>query len=120
MCIQRPFLPLLLWLLVPACAAVGPSRGEARMRSPTLDYPLPPVQTADGQVLGADGMRVEDKLRTSLRFGSGGVTPAEVPASIEKRRPEPAGRPEDPICEVLGVRRAVRRERCPTRTTPSL
>ena len=92
------------------------------MRSPTLDYPLPDVQTADGHPLGADGMRIEDKLRTSPRLGSGGFTPAEVPASIEKPRPEPARRVEDPIedpvCKVLGVRRAVLRERCPGRTAP--
>jgi hypothetical protein len=116
MCIQRLFLPLLLGLLGPACAAVGPSQGEAPMRSPTLDYPEPPVQTANGRVLGADGMRVEDKLRTSPRLGSGGFTPAEAPASIEKRRPEPVDETEDPICEALGVRRVVRRERCHTKT----
>src|ERR1700678_2609018 len=74
MCIQRLFLPLLLGLLGTACAAVGPSQGEAPMRSPTLDYPEPPVQTANGRVLGADGMRPEDKLRTSPRLGSGGFT----------------------------------------------
>jgi hypothetical protein len=120
MCTRRLLLPLFLVLLAPACAAFGSSQGEPPMRSPTLDYPEPPVETADGQILGADGMRVEDKLRTSPRIGSGGVTPAEAPASIEKRRPEPASEAEDPICEVLGVRRAVLRERCPGRTTPNL
>ncbi len=87
------------------------------MRSPTLDYPPPPVQTADGQVLGADGMRVEDKLHTSPRVGSGGVTPAEVPASIEKLRPEsePKEAAQDPLCDVLAMNAATWIRRCPNR-----
>jgi hypothetical protein len=90
------------------------------MRSPTLDYPLPEVQTADGHVLGADGMRVEDKLRTSPRVGSEGLTPADVPALIERDHHAPYDEIEDPICEVLGVRRVVRRARCPRERTLGL
>ncbi len=68
-------LPLVF--VISSCSFFGTSSGSAPMRSPTLDYPLPDVQTADGHPLGADGMRVEDKLRTSPRAGSDGFTPAE-------------------------------------------
>jgi len=110
----RRFLSLLTVLLASSCALFGaPAGGEAPMRSPTLDYPPPATETSDGQVVGADGMRPEDKLHTSPRIGSGGVAPAQVPASIEKkRRPEPEIVPEDPTCKVLGMNDAIRNERC--------
>ncbi len=115
-------LPLVF--VIAACAEIGPgpSSGSAPMRSPTLDYPLPDVQTADGHPLGADGMRIEDKLQTSPRVGSDGITPAAVPPQQESR-PAPARKvdpsTEDPLCEVLGVRRSVRRQRCPETPPPA-
>jgi hypothetical protein len=117
----RLLVPLLVVLLAPGCAIFGPSAGasanEAPMRSPTLDYPPPPVQTADGQILGADGMSTEDKLRTSPRVGSGGVTPADVPAFVEKASPEPRSPDEvdDPICNVLAMNVRTWIRRCPNR-----
>lgn len=36
---------------------------ERPFRSPTRDYPAPPVQTSDGEVVGADRMAPEDKLQ---------------------------------------------------------
>jgi hypothetical protein len=36
---------------------------DAPPRSPTTDYPLPPPQTSDGQVLGADNRPPEDRLQ---------------------------------------------------------
>jgi hypothetical protein len=117
MAIPRTISLLLLVTLLGAGCALGPA-GEVPTRSPTLDYPPPPVQTSDGQVLGADGMRVEDKLRTSPRVGSGGVTPAAAPALIE-RRPEPSpGEPPDPLCKTLGMGDAARSERCAANAPP--
>jgi len=117
---RRLLLPLLFVALMPACAAFGATTAEPPMRSPTLDYSPPDVESADGQVLGADGMRMEDKLHTSPRVGSGGVTPADVPALIERPRPEPAIEEPDPICAVLGVSDNVREQRCPLSTGPLL
>jgi hypothetical protein len=108
-------LPLLMVVVEPACAAFGAPMPETPMRSPSMDYPPPPVETADGQVLGADGMRVEDKLRTSPRIGLEGLTPSEAPI-IEERRPSPSGAAADPLCKVLGVDTAVRLAHCPTST----
>jgi hypothetical protein len=88
----------------------------ALFRSPTLDYPPPAAETADGRVIGVDGMRPEDKLRTSPGVGLGGLTPAASPASFDRRprwpSPELHERVIDPICGVLGVRAAVWRRRC--------
>lgn len=119
MSIPRPLLPLLIVLLAPACAAFGSSAGSAPMRSPSLDYAQAPVETADGQILGADGVPPEDKLRQSPRVGSGGVTPADVPATIEKRRPEPRDQIEDPLCNGLAMNDAARIERCPAHARPN-
>jgi hypothetical protein len=116
-------LPLFLALALglPACA-VGPTSRDAPMRSPTLDYREPAVTTADGQVLGVDGVPPEDKLRTSPRVGTGGFVPADMPASIERIRPQRAHVPpaDDAICGVLGVRPDVLLRRCPISTGPSL
>ena len=111
----EPVLLLLLSGLASACS-VGAVSAAPALRSPTLDYAPPPQQTADGQVLGVDGVPPEDKLRTSPRVGSGGVTPADSPASIERRNEWPSRELreplEDPICRVLGVRASVWRRRC--------
>jgi hypothetical protein len=39
---------------------------DAPPRSPTKDYPLPPPQTSDGQVLGADNRPPEDRLQEGV------------------------------------------------------
>ncbi len=99
-----------------SCTMAGPLPNEAPLRSPAVDYPLPDVTTADGHPLGADGVRVEDKLREGPRLGSGGVTPADTPRSTEPFYGPPtpaAGTP--PPCEALGVRAAFYRDRCPDR-----
>ena len=49
--------PLALLLL--SCAG----NSDPPARSPTTDYPLPPPQTSDGQVLGADNRAPEDRLQ---------------------------------------------------------
>ncbi len=106
----------LLWLtllLAPACAS-GAATGESLTRSPTLDYPPPPAETSDGQVVGADGVRPEHKLAMSPKVGNGGLTPAASPATFEEAHPEVAGTPEDPQCAVLGIKDDVRRARCHT------
>lgn len=43
-------------------SSLGCRGDDANVRSPTKDYPLPPPQTSDGQVLGADNRPPEDRL----------------------------------------------------------
>lgn len=102
-------LVLLVLLGAPACMA-GPSTDRPAMRSPTLDYPLPPTQTSDGQVLGADRIPPQDKLRTSPRLGSEGLTPSQGPESVEQ--------PTHPRCNALGMKTTARNERCPESAEP--
>jgi hypothetical protein len=55
-------------LLLMGCANHVPAEQPAR--SPTRDYPAPPPQTSDGQVVGADGVAPADKLeRGATRDG---------------------------------------------------
>ena len=104
----------LLWLSLlaaPACAS-GAATGANLTRSPTLDYPPPPAETSDGQVVGADGMPPDRKLAQSPKVGTGGLKPAATPASVEEIKPEQVGGPEDPQCAVLGMKDDVRQARC--------
>ncbi len=105
------YLLCLSLLAVPACAS-GAATGANLTRSPTLDYPPPPAETSDGQVVGADGMPPERKLAQSPKVGTGGLTPAATPATVEEARPEQPGGPEDPRCAMLGMKDDVRKTRC--------
>jgi hypothetical protein len=111
MSIQRHLLWLVL-LCAPACAS-GASTGANLTRSPTLDYPHPATETSDGQIVGADRMRPEHKLRAGPQLGIGGLTPAEGPSRAEQLEADPHPIPPDPMCTVLGLEDAVRRARCP-------
>lgn len=110
MCIQQHVLCLTL-LVTPACAG-GASTGANLTRSPTLDYQHPQVETSDGQVVGADRMPPERTLRQSPKIGTGGLTPAATPTTIEEAKPETLAGPEDPQCAVLGMSDVVRKARC--------
>ena len=77
-------------LLVTASCGGGGSPSGARIRSPSLDYPPPPAQTADGDVLGADRVPPGDKLATGARIGPGGFTPAHARPEAHPH-PKPAG-----------------------------
>ena len=86
MSVQRLILPLFLTLAAGGCTVA--SGGNTPTRSPSLDYALPPAQTADGQILGVDGVPPENRLRESPRLGSGIATPAGPP-----KKPPPAPPP---------------------------
>lgn len=104
----------LLWLtllVAPACASAAASDANPA-RSPTLDYPPPPAQTSDGQVVGADGVPPERKLAQSPKIGNAGLLPAATPASVEEPKHEQIEAPIDPQCAVLGMKDDVRKERC--------
>src|ERR1041385_7088659 len=65
-----------------ACAALvfaagcgGSSRSQPA-RSPALDYPPPAQETSQGEVVGADRTRPDDKLKTGGRVGPGRVFPS--------------------------------------------
>ena len=83
-----------------ACGGGKPAE-TAPPRSPTTDYPHPATRSADGQVVGADGVAPDDRLRAGPKVGSGGVTPAERPGGPETHAHEeeckdgvgPAGKP---------------------------
>jgi hypothetical protein len=64
-------------------------------RSPSVDYPPPPVQTSDGQVVGADRTPPGDHIQQSPRVGTQGLQPAATPpaASSEQPRPGPVADP---------------------------
>lgn len=51
-------------MLALAGACSSPPASERPLRSPTRDYPPPPAQTSDGEVVGADRRRPEDTLET--------------------------------------------------------
>ena len=105
----------LLWvsILVTACGATRSGTNGA-IRSPTVDYPPPPPQTSDGEIVGADQTPPEDKLRRGARVGPGGVDPSDHSAS---RSPEHIEPPEHPDCE-LGVIDASGEPRCKSRRKP--
>jgi hypothetical protein len=93
-----------------ACAGQG-APSESPMRSPTLDYPPPPQQTSDGQVVGADGVPPEVKLRSGASVGPHGVAPSEGPRRDEDASPTR----EDPLCKSLVLDEATRKARCKQR-----
>jgi hypothetical protein len=111
----------LFWLFLlcaPACAS-GASTSANLTRSPTLDYPPPPAETSDGQVVGADGIRPEHKLTMSPQLGTAGMTPAARPPAVEDPSAEPPGITEDPLCDGLGMRDKVRKARCNKAAQPT-
>jgi len=55
-------LGLALCVLGSGCAAQ--SAKDRPFRSPTRDYPAPPAQTSDGEIVGVDRMAPADKLQT--------------------------------------------------------
>jgi hypothetical protein len=58
----RGLVLLALCVLASGCAA-QPAK-DRPFRSPTRDYPPPPAQTSDGEVVGADRIAPADKLQT--------------------------------------------------------
>lgn len=111
----------LLWLtllLAPACAN-GAATGANLTRSPTLDYPPPPAETSDGQVVGVDGVPPERKLATSPKVGTGGLSPAASPATFEEAKHDPAAIVDDPQCAGLGMKDAVRKASCHAPPAPT-
>lgn len=53
--------------LLTACASTNP---DGPVRSPALDYKPPPPTTPDGEIIGADGVRPEDRLEEGPATGS--------------------------------------------------
>jgi hypothetical protein len=55
------------WLICIAWCLAGctPPAKSAQYRSPSHDYPPPPLTTADGEVIGADRRPVTDAIRNS-------------------------------------------------------
>jgi hypothetical protein len=90
-------------------SACGGQNADSAVRSPTLDYPLPPSQTSDGEVVGADGVRPDDKLAEGVHAGTHGVSPSAGPgAPPETSNPEAKPRP----CAEIGLEDASGQSRC--------
>jgi hypothetical protein len=85
-------------VIVCACSS-GAQKSAAPARSPTVDYPLPGAQTSDGQIVGADRQRPEDKLREGPRAGTAGVVPAETPGGPPEQSSEARPTP----CSEIGL-----------------
>jgi hypothetical protein len=101
-----------LWALI-GCSAPASKEGGAPLRSPARDYPLPPIQTSDGEVVGVDRQPPSDKLETSPKVGSGGPTPAAgaiVPESDSHDHPSP--------CDEIGLKDESGKSPCVKPKTP--
>jgi hypothetical protein len=82
---------------VPSC---GGSQQETPARSPTQDYPPPPLSDAQGNIIGADNVRPQDRLRESPRIGEEGPIAAEQPGHRKGEPKKP--KPPDP-CQQIGL-----------------
>jgi hypothetical protein len=76
-------------------AGCGGNAGESAPRSPSQDYPPPPAQTSDGEVVGADRVPSGEKLETSPKIGTGGIVPAAQPPH-GKPGSHPSSEPQHP------------------------
>ncbi len=71
-------------LLALGCAPA--KSDQASLRSPSYDYPPPAQVTANGETVGADNQRPEDKLESGLRVGREG--PIAPGWSFENGKPK--------------------------------
>lgn len=93
-------------LLVAAC---GGSQNDRPLRSPSLDYPLPPSQTSDGEVVGADRTPPGDKLEQGPRVGTpAGVSPSAGPESGSHSKSQTKPQP----CTEIGLEDSSGKTRC--------
>lgn len=76
-------LAIIFCTLTTLCGCGGPAQNP--VRSPSTDYPPPPLETSDGQTVGADGVPPSDKLETGPRVGPSGVVPADQPPHREHK-----------------------------------
>lgn len=105
----REYLASLATVAVCACGAGQTQNRAGPVRSPTLDYPQPVTVTANGDTLGADRERPEDKLREGPSAGTAGVVPAETPGAL----PEKANAEQKPTpCSEIGLVDESGKSRC--------
>ncbi|HEX3594482.1 MAG TPA: hypothetical protein VHU80_05250 [Polyangiaceae bacterium] len=94
---------------VVTASACGGQTGDGPVRSPTLDYPLPPSQTSDGEVVGADRQPPGDKLQEGAHAGTHGVIPSSGPGAPPEQA-SPAAKPRP--CSEIGLEDASGQTRC--------
>jgi hypothetical protein len=95
------------------CSGASSKENAAPFRSPSRDYPLPAVQTSNGEVVGVDRQPPGEKLETSPAVGSGGPTPAAgavVPESGSHEHPSP--------CDEIGLKDETGKSPCSKPKTP--
>jgi hypothetical protein len=56
--------------LAAVVAGCGARNNEAPLRSPSQDYRPPPPVTADGKIVGADGVSPGDRLEEGAKVGT--------------------------------------------------
>jgi hypothetical protein len=100
-------LTLLAVLCNPLVLGCG-GKGDSPVRSPTVDYPLPSVQTSDGEVVGADREPPGDKLQEGVAAGSPDVNTAGKPSAVEKGTN--GGKPQP--CAEIGLEDESGKSRC--------
>jgi hypothetical protein len=98
---------LLALLAVTGC---GARQSDAPVRSPSLDYPPPPAQTSDGEVVGVDRVPPGDRLQQGPKVGTEGVKPAAGPAGAGGAEQSGAGKPSP--CTDIGLEDARGQSRC--------
>lgn len=101
-------------LCLAACSSAASKENAAPLRSPSRDYPLPPAQTSNGEVVGVDRQAPSEKLETSPAIGSGGPTPAAgavVPESESHEHPSP--------CDEIGLKDPSGKSPCGRPKTPA-
>jgi hypothetical protein len=105
----RAYFAVLATAAVCACGAGQTQNRAAPARSPTLDYPQPVTETANGDTIGADRQRPEDKLREGPSAGTAGVIPAETPGAP----PEQSNVEQKPTpCSEIGLVDESGKSRC--------
>src|SRR5215831_15935122 len=103
---------LLALLFVSGCGSAS-SQNNAPYRSPTHDYPLPPVTTSDGEVVGADRIPPTDKVPQGPKVGTEGVQPSGAPAGVGGAVEQSSGGVTKPTpCTDIGLQDSEGHSRC--------
>ena len=101
---------LLSLLFVSACGAQ--QNEDAPPRSPSLDYPPPPVETSNGEVVGADRVPPGDKLQQGPKVGTEGAQPAPGPGAGTGAAERSGGTAKPSPCTDIGLEDSRGQSRC--------
>lgn len=100
---------LLSLLFVSAC---GAQQNQAPARSPSLDYPPPPVTTSNGEEVGADRVPPGDKLKQGPSVGTEGAQPSAGPGGGTGAPERSGGSAKPSPCTDIGLEDSRGQSRC--------